>query len=63
MHKLDEGYKHRFNKKEMDRMFIILIGFGMLILVFLINYYDLSRFKKCYDNDFRLGYCEKYKNY
>ena len=23
MHKLDEGYKHKYNKKEMDRMFNI----------------------------------------
>ena len=52
-----------FNNEGLGYMFIILIGFGVLILVFLINYYDLSRFKKCYDNDFKLSYCHKYKNY
>ena len=44
-------------------LYIILIGFGLILLFFIINFYDLSKFKKCYDNDFNFHYCEKYKNY
>lgn len=43
--------------------FIILLGMVLIILFFLINYYDLKRFRKCYDNDFSLSYCNRYKNY
>lgn len=43
--------------------FIILLGMVLIILFFLINYYDLMRFRKCYDNDFKLNYCTRYKNY
>ena len=52
-----------FNNEGLGYMFIILFGFGFLILAFAVNYYDLIKFKKCYDNDFGLSYCEKYKNY
>lgn len=43
--------------------FIILLGVVLIILFFLINYYDLMRFRKCYDNDFNLSYCTRYRNY
>lgn len=44
-------------------LFILLIIFSIIILFFLISYFDLVRFKKCYDNNFNLNYCEKYKSY
>lgn len=43
--------------------FIILLGIVLIILFFLINYYDLIRFRKCYDNSFKLSYCNRYRNY
>ena len=43
--------------------YMALLGVALIILFFLINYYDLMRFRKCYDNDFKFHYCEKYKNY
>ena len=44
-------------------LFILLIIFGAIILLFLTSYYNLYRFKKCYDNNFIYPYCENYKNY
>ena len=46
-----------FNNEGLGYMFMVLIGFSLLILV-IVNYYDdLYKFKKCYDNDFSLSYC------
>ena len=42
---------------------IVLIGFGMLLLAFIISYVNLSRFRNCYDNNFKYKYCVNYKNY
>lgn len=44
-------------------LIIILIVAGNIMLLLGINYYQLTRFKKCYDNDFKLKYCYKYKDY
>mgnify|MGYP003296286345 CR=1 FL=1 len=52
-----------FNNDGLGYMFIILFIFTCIIVIFLVNYYDLYRFKKCYDNDFIMSYCQKYKNY
>lgn len=52
-----------FNNEGLGYMFIILFIFTCFIVIFIVDWYDLTRFKKCYDNDFKLGYCEKYKNY
>lgn len=50
--------------KDENFIFVItLIAFLLLLLIFLINYYDLTKFKKCYDNNFNYPWCEKYKNY
>ena len=43
--------------------YMALLGVVLITLFFLINYYDLMRFRKCYDNDFKLSYCNRYKNY
>lgn len=46
-----------------------LIIYGIIILLFIIsiwfiyNYYHLKNYNKCYDNDFKFNYCEKYKDY
>lgn len=43
--------------------YMALLGVTLIILFFLINYYDLMRFRKCYDNDFNLSYCTRYRDY
>ena len=52
-----------FNNEGLGWMFIILFIFSCFIIIFLCDWYDLSKFKKCYDNDFKLNYCSKYKDY
>ena len=43
---------------------IILLLIMIFALCFMIyNLYHLSRFKKCYESEFTLKYCEYYKNY
>lgn len=42
---------------------ITIVGICLLFLIVIINYYDLTKFKECYDNNFNLNWCEKYKNY
>lgn len=44
-------------------LFLILFGFSFIVIGFLINYYHLSKFKKCYDKHFNESYCVKYKKY
>lgn len=44
-------------------IFILLLIAFIIIIVFFINYYNLSKFKHCYDNEFKYQYCVKYKNY
>lgn len=44
-------------------LFIILCITSLIVLMFIISYYNLYRFKDCYDNSFKFPYCEKYKNY
>jgi len=51
------------NNENIGYLFIILLGFTLLILSFIISYVRLARFKYCYDNNFKFNYCEKYKNY
>ena len=69
MHKLDEGYLPKFNKKQMDQeekigcLFILLMICFIIFIVFVVFYIRLARFKNCYDNSFKFNYCEKYKNY
>ena len=51
-----------------DKMLDILVIITLLVVIiyitFLIyNAYHLWRFRQCYDNDFKLSYCEFYKNY
>lgn len=42
---------------------ILITGISLIILSFIYSYFKLTRFKNCYDNDFKFPYCEKYKNY
>ena len=44
-------------------LFFMLFAVGFMMLLFFVNYYNLYKFKKCYDNNFRYAYCENYKNY
>lgn len=44
-------------------LFIFLIIAFVFELLFVVSWYNLHRFKECYDNDFTLSYCHKYKNY
>ena len=44
-------------------LFILLTITGIFLTLFIISYIGLNNFKKCYDNDFKYTWCEKYKNY
>lgn len=41
----------------------MLLGTALIVLGFLIEFYNLKQFKKCYNIEFNSTYCEKYKNY
>lgn len=42
---------------------IILLLVSLMFLIILHTYIRLYRFKKCYDSNFTLPYCEKYKDF
>lgn len=44
-------------------LFILLTITAIIISIFIISYVGLNNFKKCYDNEFRDVWCEKYRNY
>ena len=51
-------------EKILNIMVIVSVVIVILILAFTIySLYHLYRFGKCYDSEFRLNYCEYYKNY
>ena len=51
-------------EKILNIMVIVLVVIVILILAFTIyGLYHLYRFRKCYDSEFTLNYCEYYKNY
>lgn len=51
-------------EKILNVIVIVLVVIVIFILAFTIyNLYHLSRFRKCYDSEFTLNYCEYYKNY
>ena len=52
-----------FDNDGLGYLFLILVGFSIIMIAFIISYYNLSRFKRCYDNNFVFNYCSKYKNY
>lgn len=52
-----------FNNEGLGYLFIMLIIVGIMMLLFIVSYYNLYRFKKCYDNNFSYKWCENYKNY
>lgn len=50
--------------KKWKIIFIVLLLLSMLFIsIAFYTTFRLRRFKQCYDNDFELSYCEKYKNY
>ena len=51
------------NRLKLIGYIFILIGWTLIGIGFLIEYDDLYKFKKCYYNNFKLKYCEKYINY
>lgn len=44
-------------------LFLIIIAFTFFIVLFCYNYYNLYRFKKCYDINFQSSKCQRYLNY
>ena len=45
-------------------IFIVLLLFDILFIgIAMYTTFRLWRFKQCYDNNFELSYCEKYKEY
>lgn len=52
----------------MNRILLILeviaiIIVSICIVLFAKAWYDLYRFRTCYDNNFKYAYCTHYKNY
>lgn len=50
----------------MNKITILDILFIIGIILFLLGLYEVINFaiwKNCYDNNFKEGYCEKYRNY
>lgn len=46
---------------EIDDLSFWIIGITFLIVIaFMIDWYDLHKFKKCYDINFQENYCQKY---
>ena len=43
-------------------MFLV-IGVCLMGIAIIYNIIKMDRYKKCYDNNFKYNYCEKYKNY
>ena len=42
---------------------LMLLTFTLSIIVAFYTAYRLWQFKQCYDNSFKLFYCEKYKDF
>lgn len=51
------------NKKYQIILIILLSICIIFIGIAFYSFYNLWRFKQCYNNNFELPYCEKYKNY
>lgn len=49
--------------ENMGCLFIFLIIAFVLELLFVAGWYNLYKFRKCYDNNFKYAWCESYKNY
>ncbi len=52
-----------YNNEGLGYLFIILGIFSLFIGIFLYNYYNLYKFKKCYDINFQDNKCIKYLDY
>lgn len=51
------------DKDEITLSVILLVIFCCFILIFFIDWYNLHKFKKCYDINFTENYCTKYLDY
>ena len=51
------------SKSEYSIILLLLCGTFLIIVGFLMEFYNLQQFKKCYYKEFKGEYCEKYKNY
>ena len=49
--------------KEYKIMLLMLLGFTLIVIGFIIEFINLYSFKRCYINDFEPKTCIKYKNY
>lgn len=49
--------------ENMGCLYIFLIFAFIFELLFVVSWYNLHRFKQCYDNNFKYAWCENYKNY
>lgn len=49
---------------EYDGFLLIFLVIAFIFeLLFVVSWYNLHRFKECYDNNFKYTWCENYKNY
>ena len=44
-------------------LYIIIVVTGSIMILFIISYYNLYRFRECYNAHFKYNYCEKYKDF
>ena len=49
--------------KEYNILLLILLGFILIVIGFVIEFMNLYNFKRCYINDFEPKTCIKYKSY
>lgn len=49
--------------REYNILLLILLGFILIVIGFVIEFMNLYNFKRCYINDFEPKTCIKYKNY
>lgn len=58
----------KMNLKTMNNILIVLYGICIVLVItalviFLIDYSNLNKFKRCYDINFQDTKCQKYINY
>ncbi len=46
-----------------DFSFLLIGGVLLIVIAFAVDWYDLHKFKKCYDINFQEKSCQKYINY
>ncbi len=54
---------NRIEKAITSLALVSVLIFIFVIIMFLVACFNLYRFNQCYNNSFKLAYCENYKDY